>query len=179
MSFRIRIERTETQASATRRRSLTVAAATAVAVILVGGVSYAFWTATGTGSSTATAVTAQTLTVSTASLADLYPNKPVEGLTFTVSNPNPYVVSLNSGLTIGTVTSTPGLGPCAASNLLLSVGPVTISGTAPFLVPAKSGNTNGSATFTTNNFIQLDQNASNNCQGATFTVPVSVTGNQQ
>src|SRR3954469_16280675 len=173
MSFRIRIERTEVPMGATRRRSLTVAAATVVAVVLVGGVSSAFWTATGSGNATASSVTASTLSVSNVSVADMYPNKPMQSLTFTVSNPNPYAVQLNTGITIGTVTTSSG--SCGAGNLTYAVGTVNIVSPASLIVPAKSG-TNGTLSVTTNNFFQLGSGALDACQGVTFTFPVSVSG---
>ena len=175
--LRIRIERTNAPASATRRRSLTVVAATAVAVVLVGGVSYAFWTATGTGNATVASVTAQALTVSNVAVADLYPGKPAQALTFTVTNSNPYAVGLSSTITLGAVTS--GSGACAASNLTLSSGPYTIVSPASLVVPAKAGATNGTLSVTTNNFVQLASGALDACQNVTFTIPVNVTGTQQ
>lgn len=177
MAFRIQIVRSETAAAPRRRRRWTVVAATVVSVGLLSGVSYAWWTATGSGNASVASVSAQTLSVSGAAVADMYPGKAFEALTFTVSNPNPYVVVLSNSVTLGAATTSNGA--CATSNLTLASGPVIISGAGPFTVPAKSGGTNGTLTVSTNNFVQLGSGALDACQGVTFTFPVSVTGQQQ
>jgi hypothetical protein len=177
MAFRISIVRTERSDVPKRRRRWTVAAATVVAGVLVSGVSYAYWTATGAGNATIASVTAAALSVNNVVVADMYPNKAVEGLTFTVSNTNPYAVSLSNTITLGTVTT--GNPACPVGNLAISAGPYTITGTGPFIVPAKVGATAGTLSVTTNSFVQLSGGALDACQGVTFTFPVTVTGTQQ
>jgi hypothetical protein len=174
MSFRIRIriERDSVPRSSARRRAWTLATATVVAGVLVTGVSYAFWSATGTGNATVGSATAQALGVVASSpvVADMYPGKAKQALTFTVSNNNPYVVVLNASPTVAAATTSNG--GCPTSNLTITPGPYTMTGT--LTVPAS-----GSVSLSIANFVQLSGTALDACQGITFTFPVTVTGTQQ
>jgi hypothetical protein len=170
MALRIQLVRSETQAAPRRRRRWTVAVATVVAGILVSGVSYAYWTATGSGSATVASVTAQGLSVTSSSpvVSDLYPGKPVQALTFVISNPNPYIVNVTSA-SLGTATSSDPTN-CAMSNLTYSAGPFALN----IDVPA-----GGSANGTIAGFLQMNSGALNGCQGKTFTFPLTLTGSQK
>jgi hypothetical protein len=162
----------EVGTSRTRRRSLTLAAATVVAGVLVTGVSYAWWTATGTGTATVGSVTAAPLGITPGSVADLYPGKPVEAVTFTVTNTNPYAVVLGSP-TLGTVTSN-SEGTCpAATNITVSAGPYTFAG-SPVTVPAS-----GSVSVSVNGLVQMKTSALDACQSKIFNFPFTLTGTQQ
>ena len=156
-------------------RGLALAATTVVAVALVSGVSYAFWSATGTGAATISSTTAQALTVTASSpvVADLYPGKPLQALTFVISNPNPYSVAVTSAA-LGTVTSSDATN-CPTSNLTWGSGPISLSVT----VPAASGGTPGTATAAIPSFVQMKSTALDGCQGKTFTFPLTLSGTQQ
>ena len=159
-------------APATRRRlrGWTVAAATVVAGVLVSGVSYAYWTATGSGSASVTSVTAQPLGVVSSSpvVADLYPGKPMEALTFTIANPNSYGVKILTA-SLGTYTSSSESTCPAATNLSVAVGPYTLNVTVP---------ANSSLNVSIPAFVQMVTGAQDPCQGKTFSFPLTLTGNQ-
>src|SRR5437660_9891956 len=75
-----------------------------VGVLAALGIAFAAWTASGTGSGRASAISAQALTVNASTgTADLYPGFTQGDLYFTVTNPNPYGVSLTN-FTSGAVT---------------------------------------------------------------------------
>ena len=180
MALRIQIVRSGSPMAPSRRRLGVLAIGTFTAGVLLTGVSYAYWTATGTGSASVTSVTAQPLGVAASSpvVADLYPGKAVEAISFVVTNPNPYSVSLGSP-TLGTVTSNNESTCPAGTNLTVTAGPYTFAGTAPFVVPAAVGATPGSLTVSIANFVQMKSTASDPCQGKTFSFPFTVPGTQQ
>jgi hypothetical protein len=155
-----------------RRRGWTIAAATVVAGVLVSGVSYAYWTATGSGTATVGSVTAVPLGITPGVLTDLYPGKPVEAITFTVTNTNSYPVLLGSP-TLGAVTSN-NEGTCGGvANLTVTPGPYTFAG-SPVTVPAS-----GSISVSINNFVQMKTTAVDACQTKIFNFPFTLTGTQQ
>jgi hypothetical protein len=139
---------------------------TALAVMTGGGVAYAAWVASGTGTATAKATTAQQLTteVATAS-ADLYPGATGD-LRLTISNPNGYPVRVTRVAPNGDVTGSGGTGVCAVPDVTFTEQTgLTLD------VPAT-----GSASFTLADSVQMGNNSDDGCQGATFTVPVSMSG---
>jgi hypothetical protein len=154
--------------------------ATVIALLVVaalgGGIAAAAWLVSGTGAATSQAATAVSLTVSPGTpTASLYP-KPAAGygspsvgaVVTTVSNPNPFPVQLTSA-TFGAVTATPLAGrTCAASNVV-ATGPVTLA--TPVTVAA-----NSTAPVTVPGALEMISAADNGCQGATFTVQVTLTG---
>jgi hypothetical protein len=153
-----------------RRRGLILVVASVLAIVLAGGVAIALWSASGSGSGTTKAITAQTLTVTAAATptADLFPGAS-GALQFTVTNPNPYPVSMTA-ISYGSVTSSDQAN-CPASNLTLGAGGAL--GT-PISVPASG--TSGAASVPS--AATLAVSAPNGCQGVTFTVAVTLTGTQ-
>lgn len=151
-----------------RSRSLRLLAAV-IACFAVSAVAFAAWTASGTGNATAKATTAVSLTTSDASAsttATLYPGA-TGSLRITINNPNPYAVRITTiAAGSGSVTATGGIGTCTTTGVSL----VPQSGLA--LDVAASG----SATFTVSSAVTMDNTSDNGCQGATFTVPVSLSG---
>ena len=84
----------------------------------------------------------------------------------TVNNPNAYPVRLTAVTGNGTITASGGQGTCTTTA-------VTFTNQAP-----TSNNTiaaGGSATFTFTGAVAMGTNPDNGCQGATFTIPVTVT----
>lgn len=148
------------------RKSVAIVAGIA-ALGIASGTAYALWSSTGTGPSQAKAVSAQALTVSAASgAADLFPGN--DGtLYFSVTNPNPYPVTLTT-LTPGSVTSG-AAGACPASNLTTR----SLTGLS-LAVPASSTNVALSAPGA----VTLVTAAPDGCQGVTFTVNVTLSGTQ-
>jgi hypothetical protein len=101
-------------------------------------------------------------------VADLYPGKPTEALTFTISNPNPYAVGVTAA-TLGTASSSDAVN-CPISNLTIAPGPYALSVTVP---------AGGTASASIAGFVQMKTTAGDGCQGKTFTFPLTLTGSQQ
>ncbi|MCB1001514.1 MAG: hypothetical protein KDB40_19645 [Acidimicrobiales bacterium] len=151
----------------TRRRRKIAAVALTTTVVAGGGAAWALWSANGSGSGQATALTAQTITVTAAAgPASLYPGATTGDLTFTLTNPNPYPVTM-SAMTPGAITtSNPG---CAASN-------ITVSPATGLSLNVAAGAT--SATQTIDDVVSMDTGAPDACQGVTFTIALTLTGMQ-
>jgi len=140
------------------------------AVVFVGlmaaGIAFAAWTATGTGSGYAKATTAQALTtvdVSATTAATLYPGATGD-VELEISNPNDYPVRVTSVTGNGAITASDA-GCNAASVTFTDQGSLTLD------VPAT-----GSAAFTLNGAVSMSGAANDSCQGAVFTIPVSLSG---
>ena len=142
-----------------------------------GGVAAAAWLVSGTGSATSQAASAVNLTVTAGSpTASLYP-KPAAGygspsvgaVVALVDNPNPFPVRLTNA-TFGAVTATPIAGrTCAAANVI-APAPVTLA--TPITLAANSVDT----AVTVPGALEMLQTADNGCQGASFSVQVTLTG---
>ncbi|MQA33010.1 hypothetical protein [Modestobacter roseus] len=161
----------------TRRRIGVVL--TASALMISCGVAVAAWTNSGTGAANARATTAGALVVTAGTpVGTLYP-KPAGGYSSTtigavyttVANPNPYPVRVLTA-TFGTVVITPLPGQtCAAGSVVPSTaGPMTLG--APVDLPANAPAT----AVTVPGAIEMVATAEDGCQGASFTVPVTLTG---
>lgn len=139
-----------------------------LSLLLPAGVAYALWSASGTGDGEARSRSAIALSVAagTAS-AQLYPGSTGD-VVFTVTNPNPYRVSITawSG---ATVTGTSDSLNCPASNFSLNAGSISA---------ATVDGGGASATVTVTGGITMSSAAGNGCQGVTVTVNGTVTGSQ-
>ena len=150
------------------RRTKFVAVATAFAVVSGGGVAYALWSANGTGPGQTKALTAQSITVTAVTAtADLYPGFTLGDVFFTMTNPNPYPVTMTS-MAAGTITSSsPGTCPsanltvAAASGLSLAVGANATSSTQSIVDVAS-----------------MVVGAPDGCQGVTFSIALTLSGTQ-
>lgn len=141
-----------------------------LAAIAASGIAFAAWTTTGGGSGAATALSAQPVTVAVATTtADLYPGFTAGKLYVTVTNPNPYPVTLTSiSQGAGAVSvANAGTGGCAGSLFSFATSSISQS------VAANGGTKTFSVAAVT-----LDHAAGDGCQGATATIPVTVTGAQ-
>jgi hypothetical protein len=149
-----------------RRRKL-ICIAVAGVTLLGGGIAAALWTANGTGSGQSRALSAQVLTVTAATgAADLYPGFTGGDVFFTITNPNPYPVTFTS-MTSGVITSS--IPACASSNVT--------AGTATGLSLAVLANaTSGMQSIV--DVVTMDSAAPDACQGATFTIALTLTGSQ-
>jgi hypothetical protein len=149
----------------TRNHKVTIGAV--VAVLLVGaGVAWAAWSVSGTGTGTAKATTAQNLTIGQATVSgDLYPGFAGGDLSFVVTNPNVFPVKITAVSPNGAITS--GAVGCGAAD-------VSFAGASGLevIVTAVSG---GTQTVTLSDVVSMVANPDNACQGATFSVPISVT----
>lgn len=150
----------------TRKRKVGVAGIVA-ALLLGGGVAAALWSATGVGTGSAKATSAQSLTVNAATgTADLYPGFTGGDVFFTVTNPNPYPVTFTA-MTPGTVTSS-AVGCSASLVTVASATGLSIS------VPANSTSSAQSIA----DVVTLDSSAPDACQGATFSLALTLSGAQ-
>lgn len=146
------------------RRLAAVVAVVPAVVLLGGGAAYAYWTSTGTGSGTGSAQTFQPVTVAagTAPAGQLYPGLAADGtsqggdLVVSVTNPNPFPVTV-------TVSQSGAASGCTTTG-------VTMTGPASFQVPA----TSGPVTRTLARVLSMSTAATDDCQGATITVPLSL-----
>jgi hypothetical protein len=151
-----------------KKRRIT-AAAVAVLALGVAGLVYAAWTSSGSGSGYAKAGTAQDLTtvdVSASTTATLYPGTDGDVL-IRIKNPNPYPVEVSSITGDGTITPDTSHSACSPTGVTFqNQTGLTID------VPANNGETE----TTLNNAAHMSNASVNACQGATFTIPVSLSG---
>ena len=147
-----------------------------VAVASVSSLVFAAWLSSGSGSAYGKAGTAEVLStvdVSATTPATLYPGATGDAL-IKIINPNPYPVRITSVSLNGTnadITPDAGHSTCSPTGVSFSnrTG-LTID------VPAKSGGVNGVVEATLTGAVSMSNASSNNCQGATFTIPVTFSG---
>src|SRR5437763_4117542 len=149
------------------RRTSVVGALTTVAVAVVAGSAVAYWVTTGSGTATAQAGTAQNPTTSTVAVTSglLVPGGTGD-VYIKVNNPNGYPVRVTAVTGNGTITASGGTGTCTTTA-------VTFTNQTP-----ASNNTiaaGGSATFTYPGAVAMGSNPDQGCQGAVFSIPVTVT----
>jgi hypothetical protein len=148
-----------------KRSHLVLALAAAITIIFSSGVALAFWTAGGTGSGTAAATTAIALTTSTATpTAQLYPGGTGDAKV-TINNTNSYAVTVTD-IVGGTITGSSGVGTCTTTGVTF---------TNQHLLTSVVG-AHGSATLTLAGAVSMSNASDDGCQGAVFTIPVTITG---
>lgn len=152
------------------RKPITKKAAAVGAVLaatLAGGIAMAAWTATGTGPGEARAISAVNIVVTARTgAADLYPGFADGDVYFALANPNPYPVRMTA-MTSGAVTSSiPG---CAPSN-------VTVDATAGLSLNVPASGSLDPASIA--DVVSMASAAPDDCQGAVFTVQLTLTGIQ-
>jgi hypothetical protein len=154
---------------------LTVAIAI-VACFGLASLAFALWSAEGTGGGSAKALTAQIATVDAATgVADLYPGGPAGAVHFTLTNPNPYAVSFHtiSAATVSSVSDGIGGSPaCTTDDVTVTAPPVI--GFTPVTV---AGNAT-SAAQSIPGIVAMTSSAPDACQGAVFTISLTLTGSQ-
>lgn len=186
-------------------RSTVIATGTAGAMVLVGGVAYAVWSATGTGSSTSQAGTIQFSVSGTAPTFGagntVHPGSVAGGtgdglggdLFVTINNTSGFSLKATQVAQSGLVSVTPlsgstcatdtGTFPNQSSNSAAFVGtqaPAAYGATttgplatytlaSPVTIPA------GSSTIKLTNVVGMGTASLTGCQGATLTIPVTVT----
>jgi hypothetical protein len=136
-----------------------------VGVAMASTVAFAAWTAGGTGDGYAQAKTAVNLTTSAATLsATLYPGGTGDAYV-NITNPNPYPVKVTTVAANGAITAS---GTCTASSVTFTAPG---AGTLAWVIAA------GATTqFTMSNSVAMASSAPDTCQGATFTIPVTLSG---
>jgi hypothetical protein len=150
----------------TKKRKLVILAA-AVAAVVAAGIGIAAWTISGSGNGYAKAGSASSLTLADATAfttATLYPGATGD-LKLRVTNPNSFPVRITAVSGNGTITSDKG----AACDASTGVTFANQSGLALDLAASAT------ATLTVANAVSMSNASDNSCQGAVFTVPVSVT----
>ena len=142
-----------------------VLALSAIVVTATGGMTFGSWTvASSPGSGYAKALAAVNLTVGSSTVtAQLYPGGTGD-LFLTVTNPNPFGVTVTSVTGAGAITSDKG----AACNT--STG-VTYTDTAGLGQVVGAGAT---VSFTLAGKVAMSNASDSSCQGAIFTVPVAL-----
>jgi hypothetical protein len=146
-----------------------VVAAMAVIAFTVVGIAIAAWTVGGSGTGYAKASTASAITLSVASAsttADLYPgaNGTVK---LSASNPNPFPVRISAVSGNGAITSDKG----AACNAATGVTFVNQTGLTLDLLANETDHVFTLAAGS----VTMSNASDNSCQGAIFSIPVSVT----
>ena len=134
--------------------------------LLALGVAYAAWTATGSGSGASEATTALALSTVDATAitsAQLYPGGSGD-LVVRIQNPNPFGVTVRSIQPNGSITSDRGTA-CNAATGLAFAGRTGLTEAVP---------ANATVTVTLVGAVSMDGSSDDTCQGAVFTVPVTL-----
>lgn len=134
---------------------------------LTAGIGIAAWNITGSGSGYAKATTASALTLGDASAsttADLYPGA-TGTVKLSVTNPNAFRVQITAVTRTGAITSDKGANCNGATG-------VTFTDPSSLTHNVDGGAT---ATITLASSVAMSNASHNDCQGAVFTIPVSVT----
>jgi hypothetical protein len=145
-----------------------VIAVVGVIAVAVAGIAIAAWVVSGSGTGYAKAGSSSALTLSDASAstsADLYPG--VTGaVKLKVSNPNPFPVRITAVAGNGAITSDKG----AACDASTGVSFANQSGLTLDLLANEANKV-----FTLAGAVSMSNASDNTCQGAVFSVPVSLT----
>jgi hypothetical protein len=149
------------------RRRLLVALAV-VAILAAGGAAWAYFRAPGSGTANATTgtMTAVTLSATAGSPSTpLYPGATGD-VSLEVNNPNSYAVTLVSVTGNGTITPDAGHSACTTTG-------VTFSNQTGLNMTVPAGATNDRIDL--GGAVSMSTSSSNGCQGATFSIPVTIT----
>ena len=157
--------------SARRPRPAVVAVVAVVALLAIGlltaATAYAYWSSTGsaTGVGSTGSVVSLTTTAATPSGTTLVPGGSAP-LVLTVTNPNPMTVVVTSVQLDPNrdVEVSGSVGACTAP-------PLTVDASTSLSLAAHS-----TATVTVPDAVTLGDSAASGCQGATFTIPVTLSG---
>jgi hypothetical protein len=149
-----------------RRRILGVGLS--MVALVAAGLVYAAWTTSGSGSGYAKAQSAQALSsldASASTSATLYPGATGD-VQLRISNPNPYPVRVTAVTGSGQITADAGHPGCVTTG-------VTSTNQSNQTIDIAA---NGTTDKTLNGAVQMSNASDNGCQGATFTIPVSLAG---
>jgi hypothetical protein len=156
-----------------RRVNRKIAVLTIVATLSAVAFVYAAWTTNGTGNGYAkagTAVSLTTIDVSASTTATLYPGVSGDVL-LKIDNANPYPVTVTAVSGNGAITADAGHGGCTTTGVSF-----TNQSSLSLVVPAKVGAVDGTLQSTLTGAASMSNASLNACQGATFTIPVTLTG---
>jgi hypothetical protein len=144
----------------------------ALSVLLTGGffgihAASAYWTAHGSGSGSATAGTIQAVTASGAIVSNLIPDGTSHDVTLMVTNPNSFAVTLKSVSASGAISAdSPGHSGCTTTG-------VTFANQSGLIQPIPGNSVPTPVTLS--NAATMGITSVNACQGATFTIPVTIS----
>ena len=151
-----------------RTRTRVTVLGSAIMVILAANIAFAAWTASGTGSGTATSGAGQAVSaLGPASVTDLLYPTGSANVQLTISNPNPYKVSVTQIAQNGSTASDDE--NCVGTTVTMATQ------TTGWIVPAASGATPGTLAVTLTDAATMSNAATDACQTANFTIPVSLT----
>jgi hypothetical protein len=139
-----------------------------VAAAIATGIAWAAWNTSGSGTGYAKAASSSDLVLADASAAtgaDLFPGAGGD-VKVKVTNPNAFPVRITAVTGTGAITSTGG----AACNASTGVTFTDQTGLSLDLDPGETD------TFTLNDAVSMSNASANACQGAVFSVPVTVSG---
>ena len=161
-----------TMNATTRRLASRTAAVTAALCLATGAAgAYAYWSTAGLGAGSATAGTMEPLTAEALVAGDLPATTLVPGGTADVAlrafNPNPFAVQVYAISGNGTATADAGHPQC------LTTG-VTFTPPAAPLSPSVSVPANSSVLITLPGAAAMSTASESSCQGATFSLPVTL-----
>ncbi|MEV6844781.1 hypothetical protein [Actinoplanes sp. NPDC051411] len=153
---------------------------TTLAVAGVAGAAYASWTASGNGLGGAKADTVKPLTVESATTADqatLFPGGTGD-VVIKVTNPNQFAVDIHSvqwKQSDGVQTTS--AGSCGNNGVYFGDYATSTSGNGGLIsgLDLKVG-ANGDATFTLPKAVKMLEGTGDECQGATFSMKLTVNG---
>jgi hypothetical protein len=137
---------------------------------LTSGIAWAYFTSTGTGTGSASTGSVVTVTLTaTSGTADLLPGGK-GAVHFTLNNTNPIAATFNEVSNVASIVSKDPT-DCPSAD-------ATVAQTLPYpFSPAVTVGANAtSATESIANLVQLDPGAPNSCQGVTFTVTLTLSG---
>jgi hypothetical protein len=139
----------------------------ALAAAIAAGIGIASWSLSGSGNGYAKATSASALTLADATAfttADLYPGA-TGNVKLRVTNSNPFPVRVTAVSGNGTITSDKGAACDAATG-------VTFSNQSGLTLDVGASAT---ATLTVSNAASMSNASDTSCQGAVFTIPVTLT----
>lgn len=140
----------------------------AVLVTALAGIAIGAWSVSGNGTGYAKASTASAITLGDATAsttADLYPGA-TGAVKLKVSNPNPFPVRITAVAGNGTITSDKGAACNAATG-------VTFTNQTGLTLDLLANETNH--VFSLAGAVSMSNASDNSCQGAVFSIPVTVT----
>jgi hypothetical protein len=150
------------------RKKILVLAVLGVVTVAVAGIAIAAWSVNGTGTGYAKASTASAVTLADATAntsADLYPGA-TGAVKLKVSNPNPFPVRITAVAGNGAITSDKGAACDAATG-------VAFTNQSSLTLDLLANETD--KVFTLAGAVAMTNASDNTCQGAVFSIPVSVT----
>jgi hypothetical protein len=149
-------------------KKLLIGGAVAIVATAVAGIAIGAWSLGGSGTGYAKASTASPVTLSDATAsttADLYPGAS-GSVKLKVSNPNPFPVRITAVSGNGTITSDKGAACNAATG-------VTFTNQSSLTLDLLANETNH--VFSLTGAVAMTNASDNSCQGAVFSIPVTVT----